>query len=167
MSTSLARPGGNITGFTKLARDLSGKRLELLKDVVPGMSRVGLLLVAGPDVPGNALKQYEPAARALKLQLEPLKIQARDPDLEGAFRQAVRERVSAVIMPSNSVLTPHLKKITDLATKNRLASMHERITDVEAGGLMTYTADDAEKFPARSGLRGQDFEGRQTCRSSD
>ena len=92
---SLARPGGNITGLTRLTRDLSGKRLELLKEVVPGMSRVGLLLVTGPDVPGNALKEYEPAARALKLQLETLKIQARDPDLDGAFRQAcerARER---------------------------------------------------------------------------
>jgi len=141
---SLARPGGNITGVTRLTRELSGKRLELLKEVVPGMSRVGLLLVAGPDVPGNALKQYEPVARALKLQLEALKINARDPDLDGAFRQAVRERVSAVIMPSNSVLTPHLKKITELATKNRLASMHERNSDVEAGGLMSYGTDDAE-----------------------
>ena len=111
---SLARPGGNITGLTRLTRDLSGKRLELLKEVVPGMSRVGLLLVAGPDVPGNALKEYEPAARALKIQLESLKIQARNPDLEGAFREAVRGRVSAVIMPSNFVLIPHLKKITDL-----------------------------------------------------
>jgi putative ABC transport system substrate-binding protein len=143
---TLAHPGGNITGLTRLTRDLSGKRLELLKEVVPGMSRVGLLLVAGPDVLGNALKQYEPAARALKLQLEALKIQARDPDLDSAFRQAVREHVSAVIMPSNSVLTPHLKKITDLATTNRLASMHERNSDVEAGGLMSYTADDAESF---------------------
>jgi putative tryptophan/tyrosine transport system substrate-binding protein len=144
--TSLARPGGNITGVTRLSRELSGKRLELLKEVVPGMSRVGLLLVVGPDVPGNALKEYEPAARALKIQLISIKINARDPDLEGAFREAVREHVSAVIMPSNSVLTPHLKKITDLATKNRLASMHERNSDVEAGGLMSYGTDDAESF---------------------
>jgi putative tryptophan/tyrosine transport system substrate-binding protein len=143
---SLARPGGNITGLTRLTRDLSGKRLELLKEVVPGMSRVGLLLVAGPDVPGNALKEYEPAARALKIQLESLKIQARNPDLEGAFREAVRGRVSAVIMPSNFVLIPHLKKITDLATKNRLALMHERSSDVEAGGLMSYGTDDSDSY---------------------
>jgi putative ABC transport system substrate-binding protein len=110
------------------------------------MSRVGLLLVVGPDVPGNALREYEPAARALKIQLESLKIKVRDPDLDGAFREAIRARVSAVIMTSNSVLTPHLKKITDLATKNRLASMHERNSDVEAGGLIYYGADDAEIF---------------------
>jgi putative ABC transport system substrate-binding protein len=143
---SLARPGGNITGLTRLTRDLSGKRLELLKEVVPGMSRVGLLLVTGPDVPGIALKEYEPAARALKIQLESLKIQARNPDLEGAFREAVRGRVNAVIMPSNFVLIPHLKKITDLATKNRLASMHERSSDVEAGGLMSYGTDDDDSY---------------------
>ncbi|HEV8725436.1 MAG TPA: ABC transporter substrate-binding protein [Candidatus Binatia bacterium] len=143
---SLAHPGGNITGLTRLTRDLSGKRLELLKEVVPGMLRVGLLLVAGPDVQGNALKEYEPAARVLKIQLESLKIQARNPDLEDAFREAVRGRVSAVIMPSNFVLLPHLKKITHLATKNRLASMHERSSDVEAGGLMSYSAADADSF---------------------
>jgi putative ABC transport system substrate-binding protein len=143
---SLARPGGNITGITRLTRELSGKRLELLGELVPGMSRVGLLLVVGPDVPGNALKEYEPAARALKIQLESLKIQVRDPDLDRAFRDAVRARVSAVIMTSNSVLTPHLKKIIELATKNRLASMHERSSDVEAGGLIYYGADDAEIF---------------------
>jgi putative ABC transport system substrate-binding protein len=143
---SLARPGGNITGLTRLTRDLSGKRLELLKEVVPGISRVGLLLVVGPDVPGNALKEYEPAARALKLQLEPLKIQARNPDVEVAFREAVKGRLSAVIMPSNFVLIPYLKKITDLAIKNRLASMHERTSDVEAGGLMSYGASDSDLF---------------------
>ena len=143
---SLARPGGNITGLTRLTRDLSGKRLELLKEVVPGMSRVGLLLVVGPDVPGNALKEYEPAARALKIQLEPLKIQAQNPDLESAFREAVRGRANAVIMPTNFVLIPHLKKITDLAIKNRLASMHERTSDVEAGGLMSYGTDDDDSY---------------------
>jgi putative ABC transport system substrate-binding protein len=143
---SLARPGGNITGVTRLTRDLSGKRLELLKEIVPGMSRVGLLLLVGPDVAGNALKEYEPAARTLKLQLEPLKIQARNPDVEGAFREAVKGRVSAVIMPSNFVLIPYLKKITDLATKNRLASMHERSSDVDAGGLVSYGADDDDRY---------------------
>ena len=143
---SLAHPGGNITGITRLTRDLSGKRLELLKEVVPGLSRVGLLLVTGPDVQGNALKEYEPAARMLKIQLESLKIQTPNPDLAGAFREAMRGRVSAVIMPSNFVLLPHLKKIADLATKNRLASMHERSSDVEAGGLMSYAADAAESY---------------------
>ena len=143
---SLAHPGGNITGITRLTRDLSGKRLELLKEVVPGLSRVGLLLVVGPDVQGNALKEYEPAARVLKIQLDSLKIQTPNPDLEGAFREAMRGRVNAVIMPSNFVLLPHLKKITDLATNNRLASMHERSSDVEAGGLMSYAADAAESY---------------------
>ena len=142
---SLAHPGGNITGITRLTRDLSGKRLELLKEVVPRLSRVGLLLVTGPDVQGNALKEYEPAARVLKIHLESLKIQTLNPDLEGAFREA-RGRVSGVIMPSNFVLIPYLRKITELATKNRLASMHERSTDVEAGGLMSYAADAAESY---------------------
>ena len=162
---SLARPGGNITGVTRLTRDLSGKRLELLKEIVPGLSRVGLLLVVGPDVAGNALKEYERAARPLKLQLEPLKIQARNPDVEDAFREAVKGRVSAVIMPSNFVLIPYLKKITDLATKNRLASMHERSSDVEGGGLMSYGADDNDSFNRVAVVCRQDLQRRQACRS--
>ena len=87
---SLARPGGNITGLTRLTRDLSGKRLELLKEVVPGMLRFGLLSVTDPEAPGNALKEYEAAARALKIPIQPLEVRAANPDLEGAFRAAAK-----------------------------------------------------------------------------
>src|SRR5262245_15605700 len=83
---SLAQPGGNITGLTRLDRDLSGKRLELLREVVPKMSRVGVLTVADATSPGLALKEYEAAARALKIPLRSLKVHGPNPDLEGAFR---------------------------------------------------------------------------------
>jgi putative ABC transport system substrate-binding protein len=141
---SLARPGGNLTGITRLTRDLSGKRLELLKEVVPRISRVGLLSVTGPDVPGNALKRYEAAARALKIPLQPLEVSAANPDLDGAFQAATKGHVSAVLTTDNSVLVPYREKIADLAIKNRLPLMCERRSDVEAGGLMSYAADDAE-----------------------
>ena len=87
---SLAQPGGNITGLTRLTRDLSGKRLELLTEVVPKMSRVGALTVADSTSPGLALKEYQAAARALKIPLQSLEVRGPKPDLEGAFREAVR-----------------------------------------------------------------------------
>jgi putative tryptophan/tyrosine transport system substrate-binding protein len=144
---SLARPGGNITGVTRLTRDLSGKRLELLKEVVPRMSRIGLLSVTGPDVRGNALREYEAAARALKIPFQPLEVGVVvNPDLDGAFRTAAKGRVNAFVTSRNFVLVPYRKKIADLAIKNRLPSMYELKSYVEAGGLMSYTADDDESF---------------------
>ena len=143
---SLARPGGNITGVTRLTRDLSGKRLELLKEVVPRISRVGLLSVTGPDVRGNALKEYEAAARALKIPFQALEVSAANPDLEDAFQAAAKSRISAVVTSRNFVLVPYRKKIADLAIKNRLPSMYELKSYVEAGGLMSYTADETESY---------------------
>jgi putative ABC transport system substrate-binding protein len=95
---SLARPGGNITGVTTLSRELSGKRLELLKEVLPEMSRVGVLS-GNPTSLGNPVikKQYEAAARALNIPLQFLDVQGPNPDLEGAFHTAVKGRVSALI----------------------------------------------------------------------
>jgi putative ABC transport system substrate-binding protein len=90
---SLARPGGNVTGLTRLTQELNGKRLELLKEVVPTASRVGVLLIAGFKV----FKEYEAAARTLKVQLQSLEVRAPNPDLEGAFRDAVKGRVRALI----------------------------------------------------------------------
>ena len=143
---SLARPGGNITGLTLLTRDLSGKRLELLTEVVPKISRVGALTVADSTSPGLALKEYQAAARALKIPLQPLEVRGPKPDLEGAFREAVRGRVNALITATNLLLTPHVKAIADLAIKNRLPSMYERSFYVEAGGLMSYATSDDEIF---------------------
>jgi putative tryptophan/tyrosine transport system substrate-binding protein len=143
---SLARPGGNITGLTRLTRDLSGKRLELLREVVPKMSRVAVLTVADTTSPGLALKEYEAAARALKIPLRSLEVHGPNPDLEGAFRDAAKGRVNGLITATNLLLTPHVKTITDLAIKNRLPSMYERSFYVEAGGLMSYATSDADIF---------------------
>jgi putative tryptophan/tyrosine transport system substrate-binding protein len=143
---SLARPGGNITGLTRLTRDLSGKRLELLREVIPKLSRVGVLAVADPTSAGLALKEYQAAARALKIPLQSLEVSGPSPDLEGAFRDAVKGRVSALITPSNLLLTPHRKMIADLAIKNQLPSMCEHSFYVDAGGLMSYASNDEEIF---------------------
>jgi putative tryptophan/tyrosine transport system substrate-binding protein len=137
---SLARPGGNVTGLTRLTQELNGKRLELLKEVVPTTSRVGVLLVAGFTV----FREYEAAARALKIQLQSLEVRAPNPDLEGAFRDAVKGRVRALIAPR--ALVGYRKQIADLAIKNRLPLMSEGSDFVDAGGLVSYSADDAENY---------------------
>jgi putative ABC transport system substrate-binding protein len=139
---SLARPGGNITGLTFLTRELSGKRLELLTELIPRLSRVGILTVAG----FTALKDYEDAARSLKVPLQPLQVQVPNPDLPRAFQVAVKERVSAIITTSVPGLSGYHKQIVDLAAQNRLPLMSESVSVVEAGGLASYDANRDEIF---------------------
>jgi putative ABC transport system substrate-binding protein len=146
---SLAHPGGNITGLTRLTRDLSGKRLELLKEVVPGMLRVGVLwetqaVIASIGPIG--LKEYEAAARAMKVGFQSLEVSGQNPDLEGAFQAAAKGRVNALITGRTAVLNRYAKQIADLAIKNRLPSMHEGSEYVEAGCLMSYAASPVESF---------------------
>jgi ABC-type uncharacterized transport system substrate-binding protein len=140
---SLARPGGNITGLTRLTRELGGKRLELLKEVIPGKSRVGVLWTQGTT---TSFKEYEPAARALKIPLQSLAVRGPNPDLEGAFQAATNGRANALITVSNALFYPYLTRIADLAIKNRLPSMHEVSAYVEAGGLMSYSSNDTENY---------------------
>ena len=143
---SLARPGGNITGISTLVRELGGKRLELLKEVVPGMSRVGVLQNTEGPFAGIAFKEYESAAPVLKIQLQSLEVRGPNPDLEGAFRAAVKGRANALITIRSPVLTRYSKRIADLAIKNRLPSMYEGSEWVEAGGLVSYAASEAENY---------------------
>ena len=143
---SMARPGGNITGLATLQRQLSGKRLELLKEVVPAMLRVAVLRDA--DAPGSAMgfKEYETAARALKIELQSLEVRGPEPDLEGAFQAAAKGRASAFVTVRNPLLRRNTKRIAELAIKNRLPSLYEGSESVEAGGLMSYAVNDAENF---------------------
>ena len=143
---SLARPGGNVTGLTRLTRDLSGKRLELLTEIVPKISRVAVLWEEG--IPGSpiSLKEYEVAANGLKLTLHSLEVQSSKPDLEGAFQAAVKARAGALLTILGPVLGRHSTAIAGLAAKHRLPSMYERIDFVEAGGLVSYTTNDSDNF---------------------
>ena len=143
---SLARPGGNITGLTRLTRELSGKRLELLTEVVPRISRVGVLWDAGGQSAAIGFKEYEAAAHALKIPVQSLGVRKPNPDFEGAFRAAVKGRTNALIMIRNPLLTSNQKQIANLAIKNRLPSMNETSDFVEAGGLASYSANDADQF---------------------
>ena len=143
---SLARPGGNITGLTRLTRDLNGKRLELLKEVVPEISRVGVLVDANMIDRDPALKDYETAARMLKIQLQSLEVRGPDPDFGAAFQAAAKGRVSAIITITDALLNRYPKRIADLAIKNRTPSMCERSNYVDAGCLMSYTSNDSENY---------------------
>jgi len=143
---SLARPGANITGLTTLNRELGGKRLELLKEVVPRMSRVGVLWEADNSGAAIGFKEYEAAARALKIQLQSLEVRPPKPDLEGAFQAAAKEHADAVITINTALILYSRKQIAELAIKNRLPSMTEGNRYVEAGSLLSYTANDAESY---------------------
>jgi len=134
---SLARPGGNITGLTSLSRELSGKRLELLKETVRGLSRVAVLWnAANPDNAGD-VEEAQVQAKTLGLELQSLEI--RDPnDFDGAFQNAVRKRAGALLPLADSLTINHQSLIVYLAAKSRLPTMHEQSEFVEAGGLMAY-----------------------------
>ena len=142
---SLARPGGNITGISTLAQDLNGKRLELLKEVVPKLSRVGILFVEAQSATIN-LKEYETAARDLKVQLRPLEVRGTKPDLEGAFQNATNAQVGALITITNANLFLQQKRIADLAIKHKLPTVFQGSTWVESGGLMSYSTDELGAF---------------------
>ena len=135
---SLARPGGNITGLSNMSPDLSGKRLELLKEVVPTLSRVAFLW--NPDVRGNLLdyKETEGAASSLHLQLESVEV-VRAEDFDRAFSAIMKDRAQALIMPAaNPLAFANRGQIASFAQKNRLPSMYAQKEYVDAGGLMSY-----------------------------
>jgi putative ABC transport system substrate-binding protein len=137
---SLARSGGNLTGLTRLTRELSGKRLELLKEVVPGISRIGLL----GEVDASGFKDYEAPAGALKIQLQSLEVRGPNPDFEGAFQATAKARAGALITIHNFLIGRYRKRIADLAMKHRLPSMYEDSRYVEEGGLVSYAANELE-----------------------
>ena len=135
---SFARPGGNVTGLTHLARDVSAKRVELLKELLPKLSRVGIIWDGNGPGPAVAFKEYESAARAFKLELRSLEIRGPNPDFAGAFQAAKTARLDALIVVANPLMGQHAKEVFELATKNRLPSLTEGTRYVAAGGLISY-----------------------------
>jgi putative tryptophan/tyrosine transport system substrate-binding protein len=135
---SLARPGGNITGLSSISPELNGKRLELLREVVPGLSRVAFLW--NPDIRGAVLdyKETESAAGSLGLQLQSVEV-VRAEDFDRAFSAVTKERAQALVMPAaNPVAFANRNQIASFAQKNRLPSIYAQKEYVEAGGLMSY-----------------------------
>ena len=141
---SLARPGGNITGLAILSPELSGKRLELLKEVVPGLSRVGVLAYAKAH--GPAWKEVEAAARSLQLRLQPLEV--RDPDdLARLFQEAIKGQAQGLLtLPHPLLNRDYRTMIVELAAKSRLPAMYGGLEFPEVGGLMGYGPDISDNF---------------------
>jgi len=142
---SLARPGGNVTGNSGLADELGTKRLEILKDAVPKLARVGLLW-AGSAASNLQLKDLRPAAVALKLNLEEIETQPDAKGLEGAFQTAKQKQVGAIMTSAGSRFFAERKRIVELAAKYRLPAIYPNKEFVEAGGLMSYGADSIDLY---------------------
>ena len=134
---SLARPGGNITGLSTFSPELHGKRLEILKEVIPRLARVAVLGTSTVEGHALFLKEQEPAARALRLQLQYLDL-LNSRDIEPAFRAANKGKADALMVLAGPVLNAHRRQVVGLAVKNRLPAMYNFPEFVEAGGLMTY-----------------------------
>jgi putative ABC transport system substrate-binding protein len=134
---SLARPGGNITGLSSLSSELSGKRIELLKEVVPGLARVAV--IGTSTVPGSAqaLRETELAARTLKVKLQYIDVLDRK-HIEAAFQEVSKGRADAVLMLTGAAFSAQRTQIADLAVKSRLPAIYIQTEFVEAGGLMSY-----------------------------
>ena len=131
--TSLARPGGNVTGLSALSPELNSKRLEILKDAVPKLARVGLLR---PSAAPLQLKEIRPAAVALKLKLEEIDTQPDAKGLENAFQTAKHKQVGAIITISSSRLFAARKRIVEIAGNYRLPAIYYQKEFVDEGGLM-------------------------------
>ena len=143
--TSLARPGGNITGLTNVAIDLAGKRLELLKEAVPKITRVGVLLNPADPSSAGSLKETKAAGRELGIQVQSLEVRSSS-DFETAIKAANGGRVNALIIVQNALINAHRARVVELATKNRLPTMFGEAAQVEAGGLMSYARNSADLF---------------------
>jgi putative ABC transport system substrate-binding protein len=135
--SSLARPGGNITGLSVMARDLNGKRLELLKETFPKVARVAFLWEPFHLSGNPALTEMEAVAKALGLKLQSLPVRSLD-DFDGAFARAEREGAQALITDPRPLITNQQRQVLDFAAKNRLPAIYHTSEFVEAGGLMSY-----------------------------
>jgi putative ABC transport system substrate-binding protein len=143
---SLARPGGNVTGITNLSRELGGKRLELLKEAVPKLTRVAVLYDPTAPSPTLEVKEVLPvAARALRLTLQTWEVRSAD-GFDRVFAALSKERPDGLYLTEAPLMFASQKRTIGFALKSRLPSVYSRREDVEAGGLMFYGADQADSY---------------------
>jgi putative ABC transport system substrate-binding protein len=135
--SSLAQPAGNVTGLTNLAAELTAKRLELLKEIVPNLTKVAVLWNPEDPISPIGLKEVEVAANALRLTVQLLKV-ARSADLEAVLRTAKTERAGGLLLIPGAVTGSNQARIVHLVTKNRLPAVYQRDDYVRDGGLMSY-----------------------------
>jgi ABC-type uncharacterized transport system substrate-binding protein len=142
---SLARPGGNITGLSTLAPEISGKQLELLKEIVPRLSRVAVLGISTNPGNAQASRETELAAAAFGVKLQYLDVLGPN-DIETAFQEARRGHAGAVLVLTSPVFILHRTQLAEIAVKNRLPAIYNAHEWVEAGGLMSYGASFPDLF---------------------
>jgi putative ABC transport system substrate-binding protein len=147
---NLARPGGNLTGFSIVAPELGGKRLELLKEVVPNVSSVAVLLNTRNPQSQIELKEMRTAAQAMRLQLYPIEISTED-GLEDAFAEMNKAAVQALVVLTDPILFSQRKRTVDLANRNRLPAVYFFQGFAEEGGLMSYGPSDTDLFRRAAG----------------
>jgi len=140
---SLARPGGNITGFSSLAEDLNRKRMELVTEAVPKTSRIAVLAVSQSPSHPRYWREMQGAAGAVKLTLQRQEVAGRD-DIELAFSRLVDDRAQGLIVLPSALFDAHRTQIVSLAAKHRLPAMYPDSQYVKAGGLMSYAADNSD-----------------------
>jgi putative tryptophan/tyrosine transport system substrate-binding protein len=157
---SLARPGGNITGLSVLAPELGGKRLEVLKEIVPKLSRV--VILGSSTLPGNVeiLRHTELAAAAFGVKVQFFDVLAAT-DIEPAFRRMVEIRADAVLAQGSGILNTYRNQVADLAIKSRLPSMYYAAEFVDAGGLIFYGVDFADLYRRATGYVDKILKGAQ------
>src|SRR5919197_186188 len=141
---SLARPGGNITGLSLILPELAGKRLELLREVLPRVARVAFLAHGGNPAHKLFLKEAQDAAVGFGMQIQPLVIGGPE-EFEGAFSAVTKERAGALVVQPFFVIVPeHRRRIAELATRNRLPTVSDFMEFADAGGLMSYGPNSLE-----------------------
>jgi putative ABC transport system substrate-binding protein len=145
LTTSLARPGGNITGLSSLGTELNTKRLEILRDAVPKLSRVGLLRLPGA-IQELQVKAVRAAAPVLKLKLEEIETQPNTKGLEKAFQTAKQKHVNAILVMANRAFFAERKRIVDLAAQYRLPAIYPQKEYSDEGGLISYGTDLTDLF---------------------
>jgi len=143
VAASLPRPGGNVTGLTTFSQELIGKRIELLKELVPNLSRLALMHNIGNPMGPPEWEEAKSAARSTALEVLLLDVRHKD-DLHHAFERAVQERVDALIVGADGLTQVEQRTIVDLAARNRLPTIHPSRDFVEIGGLLAY----AVSYPA-------------------
>jgi putative tryptophan/tyrosine transport system substrate-binding protein len=143
---SLARPGGNITGLSNLRPELAGKRLELLKEIIPNLSRIAVFATSASSDYTQVVKESELAASAFSVKVQSLDILS-PKDFESAFQAAAKGRAEAILVRvPGPILSPSRRKVVELAVKSRLAVIYETAAEVEVGGLMCYGPSRSEHY---------------------
>jgi len=156
---SFARPGGNITGISNLSPELSGKRLELITEIIPKTSRVALLAYRGVAM-RTSIEETQLAAQSMHLQLQLLEVNG-PAEFESVFEAAKKQRADALIQIEAAVLSPHQQRIIELAEKHSLPVMYNHRVHVEAGGLMSYGLDAVERQQRVAALVDKILKGRK------